>query len=287
LRRHDGAYRWIDDTGIPRYARDGSFLGYIGSCIDIHEHRETQAELRRRLLEIASLNRRADAAAIAASIAHELNQPLAAILSNAEAAEHLVMEGAPRLQAIQEILGDIRRDDRRAADAIAHIRRLLTENRDDLQQVDLNEVVRHAREILAPQATEMGVTLSVSHPQRALPVLTVPIHLQQVVLNLAWNGLDAMADSKPGDRRMLLQTAMAGESTAEFSVSDSGGGIPSEKLRDIFETFYTTKRRGTGLGLSNARNVIESYGGRIWAENRPEGGALFRFTLPLIVVPPG
>src|SRR6516165_10101155 len=86
LRRHDGAYRWIDDTGIPRYARDGTFLGYIGSCIDIHEHRQTQAELRRRLIEIADLNRRGDAAALAGSIAHELNQPLGAILSNADAA---------------------------------------------------------------------------------------------------------------------------------------------------------------------------------------------------------
>ena len=107
------------------------------------------------------------------------------------------------------------------------------------------------------------------------------MHLQQVVLNLAWNGLDAMLKSVPGKRRMVLQTAKVGESTVEVSVTDSGTGIPSDKLSDIFETFYTTKQQGTGLGLSIARTIIESYGGKIWAENGPEGGAVFRFTLPL------
>ena len=281
LRRHDGAYHWIDDTGIPRYARDGTFLGYVGSSIDIHEHRETQAELRRRLLEIAHLNRRAEAAAVAASIAHELNQPLAAILSNTEAAELCLSADPARLDVVKEVLADIRRDDRRAADAIMHMRRLLTKREHDLQEVDLNDVIRSVHEILSPQAAEMGVTVSVNQPQRAFRVLADPMHLQQVVLNLAWNGLDAMLKSVPGKRRMVLQTAKVGESTVEVSVTDSGTGIPSDKLSDIFETFYTTKQQGTGLGLSIARTIIESYGGKIWAENGPEGGAVFRFTLPL------
>jgi len=281
LRRHDGAYHWIDDTGIPRYARDGTFLGYVGSSIDIHEHRETQAELRRRLLEIAHLNRRAEAAAVAASIAHELNQPLAAILSNTEAAELCLSADPARLDVVKEVLADIRRDDRRAADAIMHMRRLLTKREHDLQEVDLNDVIRSVHEILSPQAAEMGVAVSVNQPQRAFRVLADPMHLQQVVLNLAWNGLDAMLKSVPGKRRMVLQTAKVGESTVEVSVTDSGTGIPSDKLSDIFETFYTTKQQGTGLGLSIARTIIESYGGKIWAENGPEGGAVFRFTQPL------
>ena len=281
LRRHDGAYHWIDDTGIPRYARDGTFLGYVGSSIDIHEHRETQAELRRRLLEIAHLNRRAEAAAVAASIAHELNQPLAAILSNTEAAELCLSADPARLDVVKEVLADIRRDDRRAADAIINMRRLLTKREHDLQEVDLNDVIRSVHEILSPQAAEMGVAVSVNQPQRAFRVLADPMHLQQVVLNLAWNGLDAMLKSVPGKRRMVLQTAKVGESTVEVSVTDSGTGIPSDKLSDIFETFYTTKQQGTGLGLSIARTIIESYGGKIWAENGPEGGAVFRFTLPL------
>src|SRR5262249_11668275 len=185
LRHHDGAYRWIDDTGIPRYARDGTFLGYIGSCSDIHEQRETQAELRRRLLEIAHLNRRADAAALSASIAHELNQPLGAILSNAEAAELGLAAVPPRLGQVGEILADIRRATGRPAEVIRHMGALLQMDQAEPQEIDLNEVVSAVRDILAPQAIQLGVALSTEQDGRALPVHADPILLQQVVLNLA------------------------------------------------------------------------------------------------------
>src|SRR5215472_17466180 len=204
LRRHDGAYRWIDDAGIPRYARDGTFLGYIGSCSDIHEQRETQAELRRRLLEITYLNRRAEAAALAGSIAHELNQPLAAILSNAEAALLSLESDPPRLSLVGEILADIRRDLGRAAAAVGQMRSLVARKKYDLQDVDLNEVVRVVRDILAPQAVEMGVALTADPAARTLPVRADAIQLQQVVLNLALNGIDAMRTCSTGQRRMVL-----------------------------------------------------------------------------------
>jgi PAS domain S-box-containing protein len=281
LRRYDGAYRWIDDTGIPRYARDGTFLGYIGSCSDIHEYREAEAEQRRRLLEIAHLNRAADAAALSASIAHELNQPLAAILSNTEAAELCLETDPPNLDLVKEILADIRRDDRRAADVISHMRGLLRRNEVKWQKTDVNDVVRVVREIVGRQAIDLGIALSTDQEQRTLPVLADPVHLQQVVLNLALNGFDAMLSCMAGERRMVLRTARVGESTVEVSVLDSGTGIPADKLECIFEPFFTTKGQGTGLGLSIARSIIETYGGRIWAENQPGGGAVVRFNLPL------
>ena len=281
LRRCDGAYRWIDDTGIPRYARDGKFLGYIGSCSDIHEYREAEAEQRHRLLEIAHLNRVAEAAALSASIAHELNQPLAAILSNAEAAELCLERNPPNLDLVKEILADIRRDDQRAADVIRHIRGLLRRNEVRLQKADANDVVRLVREIIGRQASDLGVALGIEQEQRTLPVLADPVHLQQVVLNLALNGFDGMLNSMPGERRMVLRTATVGESTVEVSVSDSGTGIPTDMLERIFEPFFTTKGQGTGLGLSIARSIIETYGGEIWAENRTGGGATVRFRLPL------
>ena len=281
LRRCDGAYRWIDDTGIPRYARNGTFLGYIGSCSDIHEHREAEAEQRRRLLEIAHLNRVAEATALSASIAHELNQPLAAILSNAEAAELCLERDPPNLDLVKEILADIRRDDQRAANVISHMRGLLRKNEVKWQKTDVNDVVRVVREIAGRQAIDLGVTLSTDQEQRTLPVLADPVHLQQVVLNLALNGFDAMLNRAPGERRMVLRTARVGELTVEVSVLDSGNGIPTDKLECIFEPFFTTKGHGTGLGLSVARSIIETYGGRIWAENQSGGGAVVRFNLPL------
>ena len=115
-----------------------------------------------------------------------------------------------------------------------------------------------------------------------MPVRADAIHLQQVILNLGKNGMDAMTSIAPEARRIVIQTALLGESTVEVSVSDSGTGIPEQKLSEIFDTFYTTKEHGTGLGLSIARTIVEIYGGKIWAANRPVGGAVIRFTLPLI-----
>jgi signal transduction histidine kinase len=282
LRRYDGAYRWIDDTGIPRYARDGKFLGYIGSCIDVHEHRQTQVELRRRLLEIVHLNRQADAAAMAATIAHELNQPLGAILSNTEAADISLSKNPADVGALEEIIADIRRDNLRAAEAIARMQKLLTKKTFEPEKIDVNDVVHMVHQILAPWATDMEIAFSINRQQRAFPVLAEPTHLQQAVLNLAMNGLDATKNNVTGERQTVLRTAMAGRSAVEVSVADSGHAIPADELHCIFDPMFKANRRGSGLGLSIARTIVESYGGRIWAENRVGGGAVFRFTLPLV-----
>ena len=281
LRRHDGIYRWIDDTGIPRYARDGSFLGYIGSCTDIHDYRETQSELRRRLIEIARLTRRADAAAIASLFAHELNQPLAAILSNLETAE-LQVEGLPApVGALSDILVDIRRDNLRAAQIIRQMQNLLRSEEPEVQRIDLNDVVGVVHEILKPHAAEAGVEMKVQPWQSMLAVRADPAWLQQVVLNLALNAMEATVNNFPGRRLIVMETRQAGQSKAELSVSDTGTGIPAQQLASIFEPF-ASKRGGAGLGLSTSRGIVEAFGGKIWAENNAGGGAVFQFALPLI-----
>jgi signal transduction histidine kinase len=149
------------------------------------------------------------------------------------------------------------------------------------RESDLNEIVETILRVLKPVAKERGIQLSACRESRRLPVRAERVRLEQVILNLAMNGMDAMADCPPGERRLLLETMLKSDSTVEASVSDSGPGVPDDKLDDIFDTFYTTKRQGTGLGLSIARTIIQIYGGRIWAENRTVGGAVFRFTLPL------
>jgi PAS domain S-box-containing protein len=281
LRCHDQTYRWIDDTGIPRYARDGSFLGYIGSCTDIHEYRKTQSELRRRLLEITRLTRRADAAAIASLVAHELNQPLGAILSNIEAAElHVERLPAP-VGVLRDILVDIRRDNLRAAEIIGHMQRLLRSNEAEVKKVDLNDIVCVVYEILKPQAAEVGVEMKIRPWRSMLAVRADPTWLQQVVLNLALNAMEAMGDNLPGQRRIVMETRQVGQSKAGLSVSDTGTGIPVDRLATIFEPF-ASKQGGSGLGLSTSRGIVEVFGGKIWAENKAGGGAVFQFTLPLL-----
>jgi signal transduction histidine kinase len=253
-----------------------------GLLFERHRRQLAELESRRHFMEMAHMSRTATAGALSASIAHELNQPLGAILSNAEAAEVMLTATPPNLALFKEILVDIRQADQRASKIIRRMRELLKKSAVDPQPVDLNDAIGSVLEILHPEAVIKDVALIDGRQHRALLVRADPVHLHQVVLNLAMNGMDAMANCAPGNRRLAFQTALNGRSDAEISVSDSGTGIPEDKLKSIFEPFFTTKQQGMGLGLSIVRTIVETYGGRIWAENRLEGGAVFRFTLPLV-----
>ncbi|MEQ1950062.1 sensor histidine kinase [Mesorhizobium sp. CN2-181] len=254
-----------------------------GLLVERRRRRAAESESRLRLLELVHLNQSATAGALSASIAHELNQPLGAILSNAEAAEAILRRPAPDLDLIQQILVDIRNDDERAGNIIRRLRGLLKKrNAIDWQEFDLNEVVDSAITILHAEAAKKRVAVSAEQSKRRLPVRADMVHLQQVVLNVATNAMDAMVDAATGDRKLVLQTALHGETKVEMSISDTGRGIPKERLDSIFDAFYTTKPNGTGLGLSIARAIVETYGGKIWADNRAGGGAVFRIILPLV-----
>ena len=272
-------YRWPAITALAVVLFQAAMIAWL--LFERRRRQSAELESRRRLLEVIHLNRTATAGALSASVAHELNQPLGAILSNAEAAEVLLSKDPPDLPLLKDILADIRRDDQRAGDIIKHLRGLLKRSEIELQKFDLNDVIGDTVHILEPEAVKRGVVLSAAPGSAACPVRADQVHVQQVLLNLAANGMDAMADCAPGQRRLVIRTALNGGSEVEVSVADSGTGIPKGKLDHIFETFYTTKRQGTGLGLSIARTLVETYGGKIWAENRSGGGAVFRFTLPL------
>ena len=273
-------YRWQIIAIIALVLAQAAVIAQL--YFERRRRRIAETELRQRLLEVIHLNRTATAGALSASFAHELNQPLGAIQSYAEAAELYLKADPPNLERVEQILANILRDDKRAAEIISHMGGLLKKgSASDLRECDFNDVVRAALRILDPEAIKRGVELSVHHANGSLPVRVDPIHLQQVILNLAVNGMDAMQDCAPGRGRMSVQTALVGESAIEVSIANSGMGIPVGKLNEIFDTFYTTKQQGTGLGLSIARTIIETYGGKIWAENRPGGGAVLRFTLPL------
>jgi len=240
-----------------------------------------QAEASSRRREVVRLNRVTTANVLSSSIAHELNQPLGAILSNTEAAQILLRANPPDLGQIGEILSDIVRDEQRASEIIFGLRNLLNDRKEaDLRALDLNDIVPELVKIVTPEITKRGVILRTALTPDTLPVRADPIHMQQVIMNLIMNGMDAMED-EPGPRNLTIRTRRNAEyDFAEVRVSDSGKGIPEDKLTNIFDAFVTTKPQGTGLGLPIARTIVESYGGTIWGENRHRG-ALFSFTIPL------
>ena len=249
----------------------------------LYEHRRRRkAEIvaHGRLSELALMNRRSTVGELSASVAHELQQPLTAILSNTEAAQ-LLLARIPAAGEVMEILADIKRDDVRASEVIKRLRRLLAKAAPEPQEINLNEVVSEVFELLSAQAAARHVTLSTNLALSAPHVSGDRIQLQQVVLNLVMNALDAIVGANGAERRIIGRTSLVGEDSAEVTIEDSGPGITADKQDQIFEPFFTTKDSGMGMGLSIARTIVESHGGRIWAENHRGSGAVFVFSLPL------
>ncbi|MGB6395596.1 MAG: sensor histidine kinase [Bradyrhizobium sp.] len=250
----------------------------------LREHRRRQfaeAQSRQRMGELARVMRFSTAGELTASIAHEINQPLGAILTNAETADSILQSSNPDIAELKDIVKDILQDDRRAGEVIRRMRSLLKKAPFELKNFDLNEVVHEAIGVIFSPAGGRRVELTSLITPDALPILGDRIQLQQVILNLVTNGIDAMKDTPSENRIITIRTARV-ENFAELSVSDRGHGIPEDKLKVVFEPFFTSKAEGMGMGLSIARTIIEAHNGLIWAKNRDHGGASFRIRLPLV-----
>jgi two-component system, LuxR family, sensor kinase FixL len=261
----------------PLARREG---GAVIVHLDCTALRRAELESERRGAELAHVLRVATLGDLATTLAHEVSQPLTAILSNAQAARRMLDRPDPDLAEIRDILIDIGENDRRASEVILRMRTLIKKGEFALMPVDLNALVRDVIRFLGGNAqlrhATLGVELDPSIPQ----LRGDRVQLQQVVLNLLLNGLEAMAESPTRKRSVVIRTAMRHAGDAELAVCDSGDGIPSETFDRLFEPFYTTKPRGLGMGLSIARTIVEAHGGRIWAANNPGRGATVGFTLP-------
>jgi signal transduction histidine kinase len=246
-----------------------------------HRRRRRAAELdaRQRMAELAHMNRQATVGQLSASIAHELNQPLGAILNNVEAGVMLVDALAPNGRELKAILQDIKRDDQRASEVIKRLRHLLTRGTIVPQDVDVNEVVREVFDILSALAAARDIKLDGKLAHQRLSVRGDRVQLEQVILNLVVNGIEAIACT-PNGAREIDCTSWASDGQALVSIRDSGPGISSDNLQRLFEPFFTTKGDGMGMGLCIARTIIEAHGGKISAETRPSG-AVFHISLPM------
>ena len=250
----------------------------------LREHRRRQlaeVQSRQRMVELTHLSRFSTAGELTASIAHEINQPLGSILTNAETADAILNSPTPDIAELRDIVKDILHDDRRASEVIRRMRSLLKKAPFEQKQFDLNEVVRETVGLLSALAVGRKVELHSLLTPGALPILGDRIQLQQVILNLVVNGIEAMRDMPREHRIIAIRTSRV-EEFAQLSVSDRGPGIPEDKLKEVFEPFFTSKEEGMGMGLSITRTIIEAHHGMISANNRDHGGATFRIKLPLV-----
>lgn len=276
-----GEIRWISVRGS--IERNGSNEPVLmrGASVDITERRQIEVETLELRQELALAGRVSMLGQLASSLVHELNQPLGAILRSAEAAEILLKASNPDLDELRAIVADIHKDDKRAGDVIERLRSLLKRRKLETQPLLLHKLVDDVLALVQTDAARRGVALN-SVLAKDLPAVRGDrIHLQQVLLNLIVNAMDAMVDTESSMRLLTVRAQSTTNSMVEIAVTDSGQGIEADKLKTVFEPFVTSKQSGMGMGLTVSRTIVEAHGGRIWAENGAERGATFRFTLPV------
>ncbi|MCH8959974.1 MAG: response regulator [Bacteroidetes bacterium] len=242
-----------------------------------------QEENRLLREELAHVLRIATMGELTAALAHEINQPLTAIRSNAQAAKRFMNTDTPDLDEIGEILDDIIADDRRAAEVIIRLRALLQKQTITTAPLDINAVVGEVTGLLHSDAVIKNVAVELDLAEDLPPVLGDRVQLQQVLLNLMMNGFDAMEGVPTPERILVIRTAQEAGSLVRVSVRDAGVGFDGQDVEELFAPFKTTKAKGLGMGLAISRSIIEAHGGKIWAEDNADRGATFHFTLPVEV----
>ena len=274
-----GTRHVVESHQFPLFHPDGMSYSVCGVYIDLTESRLKDEALHKFRRQVWHTDRVASTGAISGSLAHEICQPLSAILNNAQAGLRFLDHEQVDLTEIREILHDIVRDDKRAAAIINGLRAMLQQQETPHADLDLAQAIEEVLELLHSELIRHGVEV-VRHLDPGLTVRANKTQIQQVLLNLIINAQEAMTEKPQGQRRLLVRAARA-DGKAQVSVSDTGVGIAKDMLDRIFEGFYTTKPQGLGVGLEVCRSIMESHRGAIWAEANPEGGATLHLSLPL------
>jgi PAS domain S-box-containing protein len=273
--------RWLHHSA--RFAgrsAGGDQIRTVGVIRDITEQKRAEAELLRQRMELAHLSRVTMLGELSGSMAHELNQPLTAILSNAQAAQRFLAEDQPDLSEVRDILADIVGQDKRAGEVIRRLRLLLKKGEVQHHPLSVNEVVRDVLRLVRSELVNQNFTAHIELAPDLPHVLGDGVQLQQVLLNLVMNACEAMVGGGRDARQFTIRTDRDGNGSVRISVVDCGPGIAPDKLEQIFESFYTTKGKGLGLGLTVSRSIVMAHHGKLWAANNPDRGATFHLTLP-------
>jgi two-component system, LuxR family, sensor kinase FixL len=276
-----GQLRWIAGRGQVEFDRDGQPVRLRGAAFDITNRKQAELEAARHRNEMAHLSRVTTLGELSGSLAHELNRPLGAILSNAQAAQRMLANGGVDVAEFREILNDIVSENKRAAKVIRRLRLWLQKGEVQHQSLRINKVVRDVLKLIRADLISQNVSVDTELAQNLPTITGDPVQLQQVLVNLVVNACDAMADCDTRERRLRIRTRIEnGGDAVIVSVTDCGGGIQVKEVEQMFEPFFTTKAKGMGLGLSVCRTIIAAHRGKLWATNNAERGATFHFILP-------
>jgi len=281
IKRSDGSERIVRERAkVTLDDNTGKASRMIGTVQDITDIRNMGREAERLRAELSRMDRINIMGVLTAGISHEINQPLAAILSNAQAALRFMTNDPQNLEEVKEALHDIISDDKRAGEMVHSIRAFVGRYDVKREEVDLNQTVREVLTLIKSEAIHRKVAISKNLQADIPPVYGDRIQIQQVILNLVMNALEALIGHHVSTPEVIVSTRFGDNKDVILSVSDSGPGIEPDQLKSIFDSFETTKKEGLEIGLSICRTIAEKHGGRIWAENRPEGGAIFFLSLP-------
>jgi PAS domain S-box-containing protein len=278
----DGQLRWISGRGQVEFNGDGQPARVRGASVDITKRKQAEEQAARQRNEMAHLSRVSTLGELSGSIAHELSLPLSAILCNAQAAQRILANGQVDHTELREILDEVVSEDKRACEVIRRLRLWLKKGEVQQHSLRINNVVQDVLKLLRSDLIDQNVTVDCELARNLPAVIGDPVQLQQVLLNLVVNACDAMVDCSTPERRLLIRTGTEnGSGAVVVSVTDRGGSIPAEKMKQIFEPFFSTKAKGMGLGLSVCHSIIAAHRGKLWATNNADCGATFHFSLPI------
>lgn len=278
----DGSERIVHERGEVTFNETGNPVRMIGTVHDITELKKAEVEAFHARRELMRIERVSHMGELTASLAHELNQPLTAILSNARAALRFLQSDRLDLVELREILQDIANDDKRASDIIRGVRSMLKQEEVEQETISINDIVRDMISLFHSEAIIRNIEVEMNLTEPSPSVHVDRVQIQQVILNLIMNAAEIMSQSGTENRKIILQTRPIDRGTVQVAMRDFGPGIAEKDLDHIFEPFFTTKRSGLGMGLSISRTIIEAHGGRIWVENNPDKGVTFYFEIPVL-----